>query len=167
MTNVMAALLNVGGTLCSTPQFTWRPILEWHAATLPRRETRWNLQACPKLVNRSQPLVGQSSPYYQDMEKVLQFNKFFPTVHTCLSYEDIAWQSCAMVPRWRLLHSVFSASCVQHVSDLHSKRHTMCGSMVDIQSTTAEIRRGKKDRKKTEETTGHKCNGLPYFIGQP
>jgi len=28
----------------------------------------------------------------------------------------------------------------------------MCGSMVDIQSSTAEIRQGKKDRKK-EETT--------------
>jgi len=32
----------------------------------------------------------------------------------------------------------------------------MCGSMVDIQSVIAEIRRGKKERgkKKTEETTG-------------
>jgi len=41
--------------------------------------------------------------------------------------------------------------------------------MVDIQSATAENRRGKKtkqDRKK-EETTGQKYNGLPYSIGQP
>jgi len=30
----------------------------------------------------------------------------------------------------------------------------MCGSMVDIQSATAEIRRGKKERRKIEETTG-------------
>jgi len=32
----------------------------------------------------------------------------------------------------------------------------MCGSMADIQSATAEIRRGKKEerRKKEEETTG-------------
>jgi len=31
----------------------------------------------------------------------------------------------------------------------------MCGSMVDIQSAAAEIRRGKKDRiKKEKETTG-------------
>jgi len=36
----------------------------------------------------------------------------------------------------------------------------MCGSMADIQSATAEIRRGKKERKK-EETTGQKYNGLP------
>ena len=35
--------------------------------------------------------------------------------------------------------------------------------MVDIQSATAEIRRGKKK----EETTGRKYNGLPYSIGRP
>jgi len=39
----------------------------------------------------------------------------------------------------------------------------MCGSMADIQSVTAEIRRGKKE----EETTGQKYNGLPYSIGRP
>jgi len=40
----------------------------------------------------------------------------------------------------------------------------MCGSMVDIQFATAEIRRGKKkDRRKIEEeSTGQKYNGLPY-----
>jgi len=32
--------------------------------------------------------------------------------------------------------------------------------MVDIQSATAEIRRGKKERQKEEETTGQKYNGL-------
>jgi len=31
----------------------------------------------------------------------------------------------------------------------------MCGSMVDIQSVAAEIRRGKKRRKKEEERTNH------------
>jgi len=40
----------------------------------------------------------------------------------------------------------------------------MCGSMVDIQSPTAEIRRGKKERKKKKETTGQKYNDLPYSI---
>jgi len=45
------------------------------------------------------------------------------------------------------LRSLFSASRVQYISDLHSKlalSHTMCGSIVDIQSATAEIRRGNK-----------------------
>jgi len=50
---------------------------------------------------------------------------FFPIVDTYLSCEDIARQSCAMVPTSRFLATflrpVFSASCVQHVSDLHPK----------------------------------------------
>jgi len=40
----------------------------------------------------------------------------------------------------------------------------MCRSKVDIQSATAEIRRGNK---KEEDTTGQKYNGLPYYIGWP
>ena len=35
--------------------------------TKARRETRWNLLGCSKLANRSQPLVGRSSPYCEDM----------------------------------------------------------------------------------------------------
>jgi len=37
--------------------------------------------------------------------------------------------------------------------------------MVDIQSPTAEIRRGKKKERKKIEITGQKYNGLPYYIG--
>jgi len=41
--------------------------------------------------------------------------------------------------------------------------------MVDIQSPTAEIRRGKKEKKEKKkiEITGQKYNGLPYYIGRP
>jgi len=87
------------------------------------------------------------------VEDILLLNKIFSIVDTCLSCEYIARQSCEMVPRWRFLATflrpVFSASSVQHLLDLHSKfaqTHTMCGSMADIQSATAEIRRGKKKR---------------------
>jgi len=38
----------------------------------------------------------------------------------------------------------------------------MRGSMVDIQSTAVEIRRGK-EKKKKKEITGQKYNGLPYY----
>jgi len=59
------------------------------------------------------------------VEEILLLNKFFLIVDTCLSCEDIAQQSCGMVPRWRLfgdfLRAVFSASRAQHISDLHSK----------------------------------------------
>jgi len=58
-----------------------------------------------------------------------------------------------MVPTWQFLVTflgpAFPVSHVQHVSDLHLKfALSMCRSMADIQSATAEIRRGKKDRKK-------------------
>jgi len=42
--------------------------------------------------------------------------------------------------------------------------------MVDIQSATAETRRGKKkkeEERRKKETTGQKYNGLPYSIGRP
>jgi len=39
--------------------------------------------------------------------------------------------------------------------------------MIDIQSTAAEIRRGKKEERKKEETAGQKYNGLPYYIWRP
>jgi len=94
--------------LFNAAKFGWRPLLECHAVTLPRRETRWNLQGCPKLANRSQPLVRRSSPYYQDMwRRYCCLTSFFPIVDTRLSSEDIAQQSCAMVPKWG-----FCASCI-------------------------------------------------------
>jgi len=108
MPNVMAALPTTGGALCWTPQFGWRPLLACRPVTLPTRETRWNLQGCPKLANRSQSLVGRSSPYYEDMWRRYRcLTSFFPIVDTCLSCEDTARQSCAMVPKWQ-----FFASCI-------------------------------------------------------
>ena len=124
----MAALPNIGGALCSTPQsLADAHYYRCRTVTLSRRDTRWNLPGCPKLVNRSQPLVGRSSPYCADTWRTYQccLTSFFPIVDTCLSSEDIAWQRCAMVPRWwflaTFLRPVFSAIRVHHVSDLHLK----------------------------------------------
>jgi len=136
MPNVIAALPNTGGDLFNAAKFGWRPILESRAVTLPRCETRWNLQGCPKLSDQSQPLVGWSSPYCGNMWRryCCLTSFFFLIVDTCLSCKDITRQSWAMVPRWRFfgdfLRPVFAASLVQHVSDLHLKfalkRHHMC-----------------------------------------
>jgi len=90
--------------LFNAAKFGWRPLIECRAVTLPRRKTRWNLLGCPKLPN-SQPLVGRSSPYCEDMWRTYCCLISFPIVDTCLSCEDIARQSCAMVPRWRFLAS--------------------------------------------------------------
>ena len=53
--------------LFNAAKFGWRPLLDYHAVMLPRCKTRWNLLGCPKLANSSQPLLGRSSPYYEDM----------------------------------------------------------------------------------------------------
>jgi len=105
--------------LFNAAKFGWRPLLECHAVTLPRRESRWNLQGCPKFANRSQLLVGRSSPYYEDMWRTYWcLTSFFRIVDKCLSCEDTAQQSCVMVPKWW-----FFASCIfsEHISDVHSK----------------------------------------------
>ena len=123
--------------LFNAAKFGWRPLLECRAVTLPTHETRWNLQGCHKLANRSQPLVGRSSPYYQDMwSRYCRLTIVFPIVDTCLSSKDIARQWCY---NGNFLRPVFQASRVQHISDLHSKftigphhvwkygRHPICG----------------------------------------
>jgi len=50
------------------------------------------------------------------------------------------------------LRPVFSPSRVQHISDVHSKFALTPHHVADIQCAAAEIRRGKKRKKK--ETTG-------------
>ena len=122
MPNVMAALPNIGGALCSTPQSGWHPLLECCAVMLPRRETRWNLQGCPKLANGSQPLVGQSSPYYEDMWRRYRcLTSFFRlSIHSLAAkiQPDKVVRRCQ---NGDFLHPVFSASRLQHISDMHSK----------------------------------------------
>jgi len=96
--------------LFNAAKFGWRPLLE--CRSMPRRETRWNLQGCPKLANRSQPLVGRSSPYCGDMwRRYCCLTSSFSIVDTCLSCKDIARQSCVMVSRWRFL-ATFLRSCI-------------------------------------------------------
>jgi len=67
MPNVMAALPNIGGALCSTPQSladaSTRVPCSNAAKTHNPLKNAWG----PKLPNRSQPLVDRSSPYAEDM----------------------------------------------------------------------------------------------------
>ena len=136
--------------LFNATKFGWCPLPEWRAVTVPRRETHWNLQGCPKFPNRSQPLVGRSSPYYEDTwRRHCCLTSFFRlSIHALVAkiWPDKVMRWC---PDGDFLGPAFPASRAQHISDLHSKfalRHTMCRSKVDIHSATAEIKRGKKDR---------------------
>ena len=63
------------------------------------------------------------------------------------------WDGAQMAIFGDFLGPAFAASRMQHISNQHSKfalGHTMCQSMVDIQSVAAEIRRGKKKKKKID-----------------
>ena len=116
-------------------EYRWRPLFNaakfgWRPLQMPCRnaaKTRNQLKFAgyPKLVNRSQPLVGRSSPYCGDMWRTYCCLTIFFRLSILASCEDVARQSCVTVPRWRFLATVlcpvFSASCVQQVSDLHLK----------------------------------------------
>ena len=69
---------------------------------------------------------SQSGPEPSSVEAELNVCHYaYLVVQAGNEKEDTARQSCAMVPRWRFLTSflcpVFPASCVQQVSDIHSK----------------------------------------------
>jgi len=72
-----SVVCNVRAPYSGGSNFGWRPLLQCRAVTLPRLENRWNLQGCPKLRNRSQPLVDRSSPYYEDMWRYWCLTRFF------------------------------------------------------------------------------------------
>jgi len=98
------------------------PTTRCRAVTLPRRHTHWSLQGCPKLPNRSQPLMGWSSPYYENLwRRYCCLTSFFPlSIHALV----VKIQPDKVVPWCRngdFLRPVFSASRVQHISDMHSK----------------------------------------------
>jgi len=106
--------------LFNAAKFGWRPLAECRAVTLPRRETRWNKLGCPKLTKRSQLLVGRSSSYCRDMWRTYCcLTSFFPIVDTCLSCEDSAQQSCAMVQM--AIFCVVFASCIS--SEQHAAHY--------------------------------------------
>ena len=135
-------------------EYRWRPV--FNAAVWLTPTTRVPCSNAAKTRNPLKlPGVPQTNETISDasgpkfiilwghVEEILLLNRFFLIVDTCLSCEDIARQSCGMVPRWRFLATflgpAFAVSHVQHLSDLHSKfalgphhvskygRHPTCG----------------------------------------
>ena len=95
-------------------EHTWRPLFNaavWLTLTtwLPcsnADKTRKSLELAG-VPQTGKPISASSGLKFTilwvQVEEILLLNKFFPFVDTCLSCEDIARQSCAMVPRWRFL----------------------------------------------------------------
>jgi len=127
--------------LFNTANFGWHPLLKCHAITWPRHEIRWNLLWCPKLTNRSQRLVGWSSPYCEDI-----WGR-----HCCLT---IFFSDCRYVPflqRYNLT-KLYDGAQMANFKTIFWVLHLQqaASSAFDIQSATAEIRRGKKKKEKKE-----------------
>jgi len=129
-------------------KFGWFPLSDVEAKT----RNPLKFVGCPKPASRSQPLVGRSSPYCGDMwRRYCCLRSFFRLSMRAL----VAKMQPDKVVRWCpdgdvLRH--FSVPYFQRAACstfqtciLNSHEgHTMCGNMVDIQSPTAEIRRGKR-----------------------
>ena len=130
MPNVIVALLNIGGALCSTPQSLADAHYYMSCSNAAKMRNPLKFAGVPQTTGS---ISAASRPKFAILwghaENIWRtyccLTSFFPIVDTCLSCEDIARQSCAMVPRWRFLATflrpVFSASRMQHVSDLHLK----------------------------------------------
>ena len=112
--------------------YRWRPLFNaavWLTPTTSvpcsnaaKTRNPLKLQGCPKLDNRSQPLVGRSSPYYKDMWRRYRCL----TIFFRLSIYALAVKiQPDKVVRWcqngDFLRPVFAASRVPRISDLHSK----------------------------------------------
>jgi len=126
MPNVMAALPNISGVSVQRCKVWLTPTTRVPCSNAAKTRNPLKLARVPQT---NETISAASGPkfaiLYGHVEDILVLNMFFPTVDMCLSCEDIARQSCAMVPRWQFLATflrpVFSASHVQHISDLHSK----------------------------------------------
>jgi len=123
MPNVMAALWNIGGALCSTPHSLATPTSWLPCSNAAKTQKPLKLAGVPQTGKRISAASSPKFTYYGDIWRTYCcLTIFFPIVDKCFSCEDIARQSCAMVPRWRLFCIIyFSVSRVQHVSDLHLK----------------------------------------------
>jgi len=113
-------------------KYRWRPLFNAAVWLMPttrvlcsnaaKTRNQLKLAAVPQTNEQISATSGRSSPYYDDMwRRYCCLTRFLPTVNTCLSCEDIARQRCPMVHRWRIFGNflrLFSASHVQHVSDL-------------------------------------------------
>ena len=126
MRDVMVALPNIGGALCSTPQSLADAHYQMPCSDAAKTRKLLKFAGVPQTTGS---ISAASLPKFTILcgyvEDVLLLNRFFPIVDMCLNCEDIARHSCAMVHRWRFLASflrpVFPASRLQHISDLHSK----------------------------------------------
>ena len=101
MPNVMAALQYIGGALCSKGRKVWlMPTTREPCINAAKTRKPLKFAAVPQTRQRISAVRRPKFTILSGhVEEVLLLNKFFSDCHTCLSCEDMARQSCAMVRR--------------------------------------------------------------------
>ena len=118
MPNVMAALPNIGGALCSTPQSLADANTGMPCSNAAKTRKPLKVAGVPET---AETISAASGPKFTilcgHLEEILLLNKFFfrLSIHVLV----------AMMPSWRFFDDffrpVFAANRVQHVSHLHLK----------------------------------------------
>jgi len=112
MPNVMAALRNIGGALCSTPQSLVTPNSGVLCSNAAKTQNPLKFAGVPQT---NETISAASGPkltiwnMWNMWRRYCCLTSFFPIVAKCLSCEDIARQSCMMVPRWQFFGSCISS----------------------------------------------------------
>jgi len=100
MPNVMVALPNIGGAYYSTPQSLADVHYYMPCSNAAKKRKPLKVAGVPQTPER---ISAASRPKFtilrRRVEEILLLNKFFQIVDICLSCEDVAQQSCGMVPR--------------------------------------------------------------------
>jgi len=126
MPNMMAALPNIGGALCSTPQSLLTPTTRVPCSNAAK--TRNPLQFTGVPLTR-QRISAASGPKFtillEHVEEVLLFKTIFSGCRYMPQLRRYRptklYDGAQMAHFWRFLGPAFSASHVQHISDMHSK----------------------------------------------
>ena len=130
MPNAMAALPNIAPSV-QRRKVSLTPSTRVPCSNAARTRNPLKLAGVPQT---NETISAASRPKFTifqiHVREILLLNKFFPFVDMCLNCEDMARQSCAMVPRWRfywVLHFQRAACSTFQTCILNSHQgHTMC-----------------------------------------
>jgi len=123
MPNVMAALLNIDGTLCSIRKVWLTPSTRVPCNNDAKTRKPLKFDGVPQTNKTISAISGPKfTVLCRHVEEILLLNKFFFRLSICALVAKIKPNK---VVRWcedgDFLHPVFPASHVQHISDMHSK----------------------------------------------
>jgi len=196
MPNVMVALPNVRGSLCSTPQSlarahcssacsnatkireckTWRmqsQCCTWHNFVMGQEPPKMGFHVLATLLHGLISATGGSmfTIFWRHVQEILLLNKFFSDcryVRYLQRYSLTKFCDGAQMASFWL----FFASCI--CSEPRAERfrpaseiRTKAIPCVEVWQTSnlRRLRLGEEKKIEEEETTGWKCNGLAYSIG--